>query len=212
MSIFVSEPGRPIETRLPESIRGRRVDAVEDIPEIQKPRPGYNENTDPAFLHARQVTARRALEEYGDASAPESEPEADRTYLPVSRICSAGVYSMSASGTLDDALMEMDSHGVHHLVMLAENSVAGLIELKWLLGWIRENKANPASQTFTHIELPAFLTATPETDAHQLARLMLAHQLDAALVMERDGSPFGLVTSTDYLRLYADISRHQSRV
>ncbi|MEP4464904.1 CBS domain-containing protein, partial [Marinobacter alexandrii] len=63
-----------------------------------------------------------------------------------------------------------------------------------------------------HVELPAFLTASPETDAHQLARLMLAHQLNAALVVGPDGKASGIVTSTDYLRLYASASRHEGSV
>ncbi|MDX1634271.1 MAG: CBS domain-containing protein [Marinobacter sp.] len=210
MAIFVSEPGRPIGTRLPESARSRRTPAVTETDEIQKPQPGYNENTDPAFLNAQQVTARRALAEYGEAS--ESSPEAQRPYLPVSRICSTYLYSVEATDTMATALATMDEHGVHHLVVMTEGEVAGLIGLSWLLDWIHRNRANAATQTFTQVELPAFLTATPETDAHQLARLMLAHQLNAALVLDFNGGAKGLVTSTDYLRLYADISRQEGSV
>jgi CBS domain-containing protein len=68
------------------------------------------------------------------------------------------------------------------------------------------------SQSLVHIELPAFLTASPETDAHQLARLMLAHQLNAALVVDARGAAAGIVTSTDYLRLYANAGRHEGTV
>ncbi len=209
MAIFVSEPGRPIGTRLPESVRGRRTPAVTETDEIQKPQPGYNENTDPAFLNAQQATARRALAEYGDSG--ESGPEADRPYLPVSRICSTRLYSLEASATMAEALTTMDQHEVHHLVILADKEVAGLVSLSWLLEWIHRNRVDAASQTFTQVELPAFLTATPETDAHQLARLMLAHRLNAALILDV-GRPTGLVTSTDYLRIYADISRQEGSV
>lgn len=210
MAIFVSEPGRPIGTRLPESVRSRRTPAVTETDDIQKPQPGYNENTDPAFLNAQQVTARRALAEYGEAS--ESSPEAERPYLPVSRICSAQLYSIEANDTMASALTLMDDHGVHHLVIMTEGQVAGLIGLSWLLEWIHRNRVDASAQTFTQVELPAFLTVTPETDAHQLARLMLAHQLNAALVLDFNGTATGLVTSSDYLRLYADISRQQGAV
>lgn len=210
MAIFVSEPGRPIGTRLPESVRGRRTPAVTETEEIKKPQPGYNENTDPAFLSAQQVTARRALAEYGDTS--ETSPDSERPYLPVSRICSTRLYWVDASASMAEALTTMDEHGVHHLVIMAENQVAGLIGLNWLLEWLHRHRVDAAGQTFTHVELPAFLTATPETDAHQLARLMLAHRLNAALILNHNGRPTGLVTSTDYLRLYADISRQQGSV
>lgn len=204
MSIFVSEPGRPVETRLPETVRGRRVDALEGIREIKKHDPHYDEANDPAFLNAKQATARRAFAEYGEAS--DDQHDADRHYLPVAKICSSSLFTLPASSTMDDALTKMDDHGIQHLVILAEGTVAGLVDLRWLLTWLHENQASPRGQSFTHIELPAFLTATPETDAHHVARLMLAHQLSAALVMDRKGEAVGLVTSTDYLRLYADIS------
>ena len=68
------------------------------------------------------------------------------------------------------------------------------------------------SHSLVHIELPAFLTASPETDAHQLARLMLAHQLNAALVVDKKGSPTGIITSTDYLKLYANAGRQEGSV
>jgi CBS domain-containing protein len=210
MSIFVSEPGRPVETRLPESIRGRRVDAIEGINEIKKHNPDYSESTDAAFSNAKQATARRALAEYGEAS--DDQPEADRPYLPVAKICSGSLFTVPASATMDEALTKMDEQGIQHLVILAEGMVAGLVDLRWLLTWLHDNRVDARSQSFTHIELPAFLTATPETDAHHVARLMLAHQLSAALVMDSKGKGVGIVTSTDYLRLYADISSKAGNV
>ncbi|MBS3804080.1 MAG: CBS domain-containing protein [Oleiphilaceae bacterium] len=204
MSIFVSEPGRPVATRLPESITGRRVDALDGLKEIKKQDPNYNQANDPAFVHAKQAQARRALTEYGEAS--DDEPEANRHYLPIAKICSARLFTLPASARLDEALTKMDEQGIQHLVILAEQSVAGLVDLRWLLAWLHEHRANAQGQSFTQVELPAFLTATPETDAHHVARLMLAHQLSAALVMDPKGTAVGIVTSTDYLRLYADIS------
>jgi CBS domain-containing protein len=41
---------------------------------------------------------------------------------------------------------------------------------------------------------------------------MLAHQLNAALVVDAKGAASGIVTSTDYLRLYASAGRHQGTV
>ena len=113
---------------------------------------------------------------------------------------------------MSEALTGMDAHQVHHLVIMAVNNVAGLVDLRWLLGWLHENEADAMSQSLVHIELPAFLTASPETDAHQLARLMLAHQLNAALVVDAKGAASGIVISTDYLRLYASAGRHQGTV
>jgi predicted transcriptional regulator len=41
---------------------------------------------------------------------------------------------------------------------------------------------------------------------------MLAHQLNAALIISPNGQPSGIVTSTDYLRLYAEVGRHEGSV
>ncbi len=210
MSIFVSEPGRPVGTRLPESLRARRVDDVTELTESHAISPGKSEATDAEFQQAANAGRHRALEEYGAAAA--GERREDRPYLPVSRISSPALYTVPASATIAEALSVMDEHQVHHLVVLAEENIAGLVDLRWLLGWLHEHKANAMSQRLMHIELPAFLTASPETDAHQLARLMLAHQLNAALVVDAKGAAAGIVSSTDYLRLYASSGRQEGTV
>ena len=201
MSIFVSEPGRPVGTRLPETFRARPVGDVTELAETQSINPGRSEATDAEFQQAANAGRYKALEEYGAAAA--GERREDRPYLPVSSISSQTLYSVPASATISEALTVMDEHQVHHLVIMADNNVAGLVDLRWLLGWLHENEADAMSQSLVHIELPAFLTASPETDAHQL---------NAALVVDAKGAASGIVTSTDYLRLYASSGRHQGTV
>ncbi|MBU2952517.1 CBS domain-containing protein [Marinobacter sp. F3R08] len=210
MSIFVSEPGRPVGTRLPEAFRARPVGDVTELAETQSINPGRSEATDAEFQQAANAGRYKALEEYG--AAPAGERREDRPYLPVSSIASPTLYSVPASATISEALAEMDERQVHHLVILTEDNVAGLVDLRWLLGWLHEQEGNALNQSLVHIELPAFLTASPETDAHQLARLMLAHQLNAALVVDAKGLAAGIVTSTDFLRLYANAGRQEGTV
>ncbi|KMQ74252.1 CBS domain-containing protein [Marinobacter subterrani] len=210
MSIFVSEPGRPVGTRLPEAFRARRVGDVTELTETETINTGRSEATDAEFQLAANAGRHRALEEYGATAAGERREE--RPYLPVSRIASSTLYSVQASATIAEALSVMDEHQVHHLVIMSSDNVAGLVDLRWLLGWLHDHEANAMSESLQHIELPAFLTASPETDAHQLARLMLAHQLNAALVIDTKGKAAGVVTSTDYLRLYANSGRHEGTV
>ncbi len=210
MSIFVSEPGRPVGTRLPEIFRGRRVGDVSELTESQPINPGRSEATDAEFQLAARSGRHRALEEYGAAAAGERKDQ--RPYLPVSSICSPALYSIPASATVAEAITMMDEHSANHLVVTADTNVAGLVGQQWLLAWLHKHQANAMSQSLTYIELPAFLTAFPETDAHQLARLMLAHQLSAALVVDAQGEAMGVVTSTDYLRLYASVGGQQGSV
>jgi CBS domain-containing protein len=212
MSIHVSEPGRPIGTRLPERFRGRPVRDVSELSESAPIDTRHSDATDAEYQQAvHSVPERRkALEEYGAASA--DQPESERPYLPVSRICTPTVASLPASSTLQDAMDAMDHHGVHHLVITSEENVAGLVDLRWILAWLHENRVAPDQQSFAYIELPAFLTASPETDAHQLARLMLAHRLNAGLVVDEAGKAAGIVTSTDYLRIYAGARAQEGEV
>jgi len=210
MSIHVSEPGRPIGTRLPEALRSRRVGDVTELTESGAISPGHSEATDAELQQAANSGRYRALQEYGAAAAGERREE--RVYLPVSAICSPALYSLPATSSMGEAMASMEDNNVHHLVILADHNVAGLIDLRWLLSWLHEHSPQAVNQSLAQVELPAFLTASPETDAHQLARLMLAHQLNAALVVDSDGQPTGIVTSTDYLKLYASASRHEGAV
>jgi predicted transcriptional regulator len=186
---------------------------VSELDETSKSHPMRESNeeiTDGSFQQAREANARRAVARYSQAE--EAEPEPERAYLPVSRVCSPWIHSLPAESTLADALNVMEQHGVHHMVVTSGGMVGGLVDTRWILNWLYENRDEDVSRSFLHIELPAFLTASPETDAHQLARLMLAHQLDAALVVGADGSPTGIITSTDYLRLYASLSQQEGEV
>jgi CBS domain-containing protein len=210
MSIHVSEPGRPVGTRLPEIFRGRRAGDVTELEESQRIDVSHSETTDAEFQRAANSGRYKALEEYSAAAS--SEYKERRPYLPVSGICTPVIVSVPASASLEEALDMMDERSVSHLIVTADGNVAGLVELRWLLAWLHDNQAAPADSSLNNLELPAFLTASPETDAHQLARLMLAHQLSAALIIAPDGKASGIVTSTDYLRLYADAGRHEGAV
>ncbi|MBI42157.1 CBS domain-containing protein [Marinobacter lutaoensis] len=210
MSIFVTEPGRPLGTRLPEVFRNRRVGDVSELAESHPVTPGESEATDAEFQQAARSGRHRALQEYGTAAAGERREQ--RPYLPVSRICAPVLHSVTAASTVSEALEIMEARGVHHLLVKAEEQVAGLIDQRWLLTWLHQQGPEAMAQQLVHIELPAFLTASPETDAHQVARLMLAHQLNAALVVNEGGQPQGIVTSTDYLRLYASAGQQEGSV
>lgn len=210
MSIHVSEPGRPVGTRLPEIFRGRRVGDVSELTEAHNIDVSHSDTTDAEFQLAARSGRHRALEEYGAAAA--GEPKERRAYLPVSQICTPALFALSANASVGQALDTMEENGIHHIVITAEDNVAGLVDLRWLLSWLHQSGANTLDSGFVNIELPAFLTASPETDAHQLARLMLVHQLNAALVIDENGYPTGIVTSTDYLRLYASASSHEGSV
>lgn len=207
MSIHVSEPGRPIGTRLPEIFRNRRVRDVSEMRESAKINPEYSETTDAEFQAGVQAGKRKA-QQYGRSAA--GEPMEQRAYLPVSIMCVSGVPLVPATATVAEAMVAMGANQTHHLAVTVDNTIAGMVDEPWLLAWANEFPGQASDQSLATMELPAFLTAFPETDAHQLARLMLAHQLDAALIIDTAGEPVGIVTSIDYLRLYANSGSYQA--
>lgn len=210
MSIHVSEPGRPVGTRLPEVFRNRAVGNVTELEPEHAINPRRSDATDAEVINAQWSTRRRALEEYGQVTGQDADAEG--SYLPASRLASTSLISLPASASLEEGLAAMNRHDIDHLAVTADQSVAGLVDRQWILNWGHDHPDQGLAESFSHIELPAFLTATPETDAHQLARLMLAHHLDAALLIDRDGTAIGIVTGTDFLRLYAEASRHEGSV
>ncbi len=210
MAIHISEPGRPTATRLPEQLRNRRVGSLDGTAGTAALRESNDENTSSEFQQARGIAARQAAARYGETG--DARPKPQQAYLPVSRVYSPRIYTLPAEATLAEGLAVMDQHGVQHLVITSDGVVGGLVDMRWILNWLHENRDQDASRTFLTIELPSFLTASPETDAHMLARLMLAHQLDAALVVGPDNAPVGMITSTDYLRLYASLNRQEDQV
>ncbi|MDC0663345.1 CBS domain-containing protein [Marinobacter sp. SS21] len=211
MAIYVSEPGRPLGTRVPEIFRDRPVDTVTEMVEYHPINPQRNDATDPEVLNAQWSAHRRAAAVYGENTGVAEDSQ--RPYLPVSRLATTTLHSLPTSTTLAEALSYMESRAIRHLIVVTEhNEVAGLVDKPWILEWLRDNKAEAAAYNFSLIELPAFLTVAPETDAHQLARLMLAHRLDAAVVIDAQSLVVGIVTSTDYLRLYASPSQQEGNV
>jgi len=154
------------------------VGDVSEVRESAKIKPEYSETTDAEFQAGVQAGKRKA-QQYGRSTA--GEPIEHRAYLPVSTMCVSGVASIPATATLAEALTrhggEPDSPlsgygGQQHHCRHGQRTLA--------VGLGQRVPGNAADQSLATIELPAFLTAFPETDAHQLARLMLAHQLDGS--------------------------------
>ncbi|OEY67411.1 CBS domain-containing protein [Marinobacter sp. X15-166B] len=204
MAIFVSEPGRPRGIQV-VAANHRPVASVTAGTPAQASDPKNNQATD-AGQNARH-RAQRAVAGYG--GVVRVEPEEHRPYLPVADLATPKLVTLSARATMADALTTMARNSIHHLLLTDRNDIAGLISADWILRWLYQRQARAALQVFNEIELPAFLSASPETDAHDLARLMLAHQLRAALILDQAALPVGIVTASDYLQLYAEAGRRE---
>lgn len=201
MAIYVSEPARPGPQRLPEALRKRRVNEVGELSGAAAARPGSETGPETRAL-ADQSLARRAARGYEEEAADRPDPEL--AYLPVSQLVTHGVFSLDSRASVEQARTEMARHGIKHLVILHEGVLAGLIDLNWLL--LQQLRAGSATVEIAALTLPSFITATPETDAHELARQMLGYQIDAAVIIDQDNQVTAVATATDYLRLYSQKS------
>lgn len=195
MPIFVSEPARPGPQRLPETMRRRRVTETDEIAESHSTAPQQHTHFEGASPDQR--LARRAASGYQKEAA--EHLSLDQPYLPVSQIVLGGTVAVQVSASFADARAEMLQHGIHHLVVLHEGAVVGLVDMTWVL----EKELLRAGGLLGDEVLPSFITATPETDAHDLARQMLGYQIPSAIVIDQRNQATGVVTATDYLRLYA---------
>ena len=208
MPIFVSEPARPGPQRLPSPLRRRDATPVSGagagtaLDTKARPEDNRGDSTD-------RRRARAAAAEYRQSGTAPLSP--DLPYLPVSQLAVQSIITVQPSATLSQAQALMAHHGIHHLVVLHENQVAGIIDLVWLLEQQAGSPAQSGQMALEDLVLPAFITVTPETDAHELARQMLGHQIVSALVVDADNQGIALVTATDYLRLYAQSTeRHDT--
>ncbi|QSP94039.1 CBS domain-containing protein [Marinobacter salinisoli] len=202
MSIFVSEPGRPGGL----AVRPTQARKVTDVTQVASS--SAVKTSDNTKLGSHQPVHRRALEEYG--ASDDGQSPLTRDYLPVRRLFSSPCYSVEAIATLEQALSVMDEHKVRQLAITNNGQIAGLLEKAQALESMYRSK-NGKLQV-VNVELPAYITVTPETDAHHLARLMLSHELTSALVIDQSGTLQGIVTNTDYLRFFAGLAKDDAMV
>lgn len=211
MSIYVNEPGRPLGIRSPESLRQRRIDEPGAIAPAHALHATAHTDETPTDSHIAEHAHSNAggVGSYLEiASDGQSFPLTE--YIPVKDIISLSPpRGIDLNSSLKDALTLMSRHDFHHLIVMQATAVMGLIDQTWLLNQRVRAADEGRYQEHTRITdhaLPAFMTVSPENDARELAREMLAHNLNAALVVDRSGNLIGLVTSTDYLRLCASKS------
>lgn len=209
MAIFVNEPGRPRGTQISTAIKSQPVATVTQTTPTQAVDPKKNETTDAEIVNAMRSTE-RAMAEY--SGVLRTEPDAQGAYVPVSVLATERLVSLPAIATMGEALAVMEQHGINHIALTEDGHSVGLVSADWIIHWLYQQQADADEQAFNDIELPSFLIALPETDAHVLARLMLAHQRRAALIVNKATLPVGIVTATDYLRLYAESGSLENRV
>jgi acetoin utilization protein AcuB len=117
----------------------------------------------------------------------------------VRELMSRNIISVSPSDTVETARIRLREHGVHHLLVVEEDSVAGVVAFRDLAG---------KAETTAVAELMTREVATVDAgaSARRAASLMIRSTSGCLPVME-NGKLAGVITTSDLMRvLNADMT------
>ncbi|SHK74800.1 CBS domain-containing protein [Pseudonocardia thermophila] len=129
-------------------------------------------------------------------------PEAVDDDPPVSTFMTRDVVTVDADAGPGTALREMARHGVRHLVLRVGDREEGAVTEASVLRAVADDRPDAPLRQF-RVVLPGIPADTRRT---AVARRMVEHRVDAALVVDGD-RVVGIVTATDLVRSLAGASR-----
>nr|MBI3613810.1 CBS domain-containing protein [Nitrospirota bacterium] len=167
------------------------------------PRPARREHEDQADQEQapdQTLTVLAARQAYAQVGSPASRKPA----ILAQDIMSAPVQTLRPDTSLTEAWAFIKTHGFRHLPIAAtDGTLAGILSDRDLLrcsSQLENHAAQPLQQTVATIMATQVLTATPTTEIHELARVMLAERISALPVIDNHHRPIGIVTISDILR------------
>ena len=122
------------------------------------------------------------------------------------------VTSLPSDSTLLEAWSVMKHKGIHHLpVTSVHGALVGMISDHDLLPYAHElesvNSPGPSAEhNLAHVMSGRVLSATPTTEIHEIARVMLDEHVSAIPILDSSRHPVGILSTSDILRAIA----HQS--
>lgn len=169
------------------------------------PRPARREHEDEAQSDQEQapeqtLTVLAARQAYAQVGSPQARKPA----VLAQDIMSAPVQTLRPDTSLKEAWVFIKAQGFRHLpIASADGTLAGIISDRDLLRFsslLESQTAQTVHQTVASIMSTQVLTATPTTEIHELARVMLAERISALPVIDNHHRPIGIVTISDILR------------
>ncbi len=131
--------------------------------------------------------------------------------MSLTHLATRDVISVAPADTLDKAISLMDEFRMHHLPVLADGRLVGIVSDRDLLlavGWKLNAERRLPEQTYETVAGPQridqimthdVITVTPDHTPRQAARTMIDLKI-GALPMVSDGRLIGIVTDVDLLR------------
>lgn len=170
-----------------------------------KPRPQSQRKEDSSFEESGNALdaswAVQAMQQaYGQSGAEERKPAA-----LAQDIMSRSVQTLRPETPLKDAWAFMKAKGFRHVpITSAVGLIVGIISDRDLLrvANVLEDRSHPSvpQQPVSIVMSTKVITATPATEIHELARVMLTERISALPIIDGQHHPIGIVTITDILR------------
>ena len=118
--------------------------------------------------------------------------------LAAYEIMTPNVVTLSQTGSWQQARQLFQTHGIRHLILINDQALAtGLLLERDLLCYPDEHK-----DSLTALPKRPLLSATPDTDVHSIALVMLNRDVDAVVVLAGQTIE-GIVTLKDLLKTFA---------
>ncbi|ODC02409.1 hypothetical protein BFW38_01490 [Terasakiispira papahanaumokuakeensis] len=135
----------------------------------------------------------------------EQLPDSPDHSLPAAQVMRQDVITGEADWHAAEAWQQLIQHGIHVLPLLSSGELVGLISDKDLLremsGVGRRAREGKAFKDLTAQDVMSrpLITAAPDTDVRDVARVMLAQDLRAMPILGDDEELVGLITRSDLL-------------
>lgn len=146
------------------------------------------------------LTVLAARQAYAQIGSPSSRKPA----VLAQDIMTAPVQTLRPDTSMQEAWTFMKAKGFRHIPIAApDGTLAGIVSDRDLLrrsSLLEHHAPQALHHTLAAVMTTHVLTATPTTEIHELARVMLAERISALPIIDGNHTPVGIVTITDILR------------
>lgn len=203
MALVIYDQGYRIQTPVTALLSPR---GVEQLTELQRSR-GIPSSEDQALPPAATEGQRRfvqAQRAYRQTERLATQAQA-RPPIPVEKIMTSPVFTISAGSSITEAWQLLDEHQVRHLAVINdEGRLYGVISEYDLLrrsALVNVNGPTRAQLSIDGAYSTQLIVATPDTEVRQVALTFIERRIGCMPVLDDEGDLVGIVTRTDLLHL-----------
>lgn len=205
MAFMVHHEGAVRPYQVGEIRRFRFQAKVEPVARIERPSESSSFSAQVAQVAADQNAANRRIEEYRNAAT--KIPKRERA-LQAKDMMSSPVESLTPQTSIRNAYEIFQTKRYRHMPVLDQNHLVGILSDRDLLRLAAENAKDTAGdgkeaarkEYVGAVMIHAVLSASPETEVHDVARVLFEERIGCLPIVSGDGSLVGIITRSDILR------------